>query len=607
MFTLRPYQQAAVDAVYDFLRAKTSNPCIVLPTAAGKSGIMSQICRDAVVRWNGRVLILAHVKELLEQTAATIRRIDPDLPVGVYSAGLGSRDTDAPVIVAGIQSVYKKACELDAFNLILVDECHLLPPDGEGMYQTFLKDAKVVNPRVRLIGLTATPYRLKSGTLVGPDNLLNEICYEIGIKELIEQGFLCPLKSKSGRHKVDCSDLHIRAGEFVASEIDELMNTTDNVDAAVREIVLQTRDRHSVLIFGASVDHVTRIKETIERFTSQECGLVTGDTPAGDRDRILRRFKGESFQKDLLGSETGPLKYLANVNVLTTGFDAPNIDCVVLLRPTASPGLFYQMVGRGFRLHETKTDCLVLDYGGNILRHGPVDAIQVKEKNGRSGGDAPAKECPKCLAIVHAAVAVCPECGYEFPLPEKDRHEGTASNEGILSGEITDTEWDVEAAYYHVHTKRGGSDSDPKTLRIDYRVGFNQYKSEWVCPEHSGWARKKFEKWWSERSNDLPPEDAAQAVRMAEAGSLSIPISIIVRKVGGEKYDRIVKYTLPPSKPPAVGELVETDTSLCETCVNSGYDDGFELVCKLGFKPDGDCPRFDGVTENSEVIDDVPF
>ena len=365
---LRPYQQAAIDAVYHFLRTKDTNPCVVLPTAAGKTPCLAMICKDAVTRWNGRVLILAHVKELLQQAADKLQLVCPDVKVGIYSAGLKSRETDASIIVAGIQSVYKKACELDRFDLIIVDECHLLPEDGEGMYQTFLKDAKIVNPRVRLIGLTATPYRLKSGTLVGPDNLLNEICYEIGIKELIEQGFLCPLKSKSGRRKVDCSSLHVRGGEFVASEVDELMNTTDNVDAACREIIAQTRDRHSVLIFGVSVDHATRIKETIERLTNGECGLVTGDTPSAERERILRRFKGESFATDLFDGKTGTLKYLANVNVLTTGFDAPNIDCVVLLRPTASPGLYYQMTGRGFRLHESKTDCLVLDYGGNILR-----------------------------------------------------------------------------------------------------------------------------------------------------------------------------------------------------------------------------------------------
>ncbi len=213
---LRPYQEAAICAVYEFLRTKMMNPCIVAPTGCGKSLLIATICHDAVTKWSGRVLVLAHVKELLEQTASTLRRIAPDLEVGVYSAGLGKRDTNKAVIVAGIQSVYKKACDLDRFDLIIVDECHLLPPDGEGMYQTFFRDAKVVNPNVRLIGLTATPYRLKSGMLCGPKNLLNEVCYEIGVKELIEQGFLCPLKSKSGRHKVDCGGLHVRAGEFVA-------------------------------------------------------------------------------------------------------------------------------------------------------------------------------------------------------------------------------------------------------------------------------------------------------------------------------------------------------------------------------------------------------
>ncbi|GHT32584.1 hypothetical protein FACS1894214_4510 [Planctomycetales bacterium] len=400
---------------------------------------------------------------------------------------------------------------------------------------------------------------MKSGSLVGEDCLLNEICYEIGIRELIEQGYLCPLKSKSGRGKVDCSELHIRAGEFVASEVDALMNTTDNVESACREIAVQTHDRHSVLIFGASVDHASRLQETLQRLTNQECGIVTGDTPSAERERTLRRFKGETFSKDLLGTKTQPLKYLANVNVLTTGFDAPNIDCIVLLRPTASPGLYYQMTGRGFRLHESKTDCLVLDYGGNILRHGPVDAIQIKDKKSNGGGEAPAKECHQCNAIVHAAVVVCPDCGYEFPPPEKDKHEANAANEGILTGEIIDTAFDVQDVAYFVHTKRGADESDPKTMRIDYQVGLNEFKTEWVCPEHTGWARKKFEKWWAERSDDPVPETTEEAVHLADTGSLSMPSHIVVRKIGGERFERIVRYTLPPKKPPAVGFVPETD------------------------------------------------
>lgn len=159
MTQLRPYQQAAVEAVCEHLRTRDDNPAVVLPTAAGKSWIIAQIVKDAVLRWNGRVIVLAHVKELLEQNVEKIRKLCPEVPIGIYSAGLNRRDTDKPVIVAGIQSVYKRACELDAFDLVIVDEAHLIAPDGEGMYRTFLAEAKIVNPYLRVIGLTATTAR----------------------------------------------------------------------------------------------------------------------------------------------------------------------------------------------------------------------------------------------------------------------------------------------------------------------------------------------------------------------------------------------------------------------------------------------------------------
>jgi len=542
---LRDYQQQAVDAVYDYLRNKDGNPCLVLPTGSGKTPVMSTICQDAVAKWNGRVLVLAHVKELLEQTAGTIRRIAPDLSVGVYSAGLNSRDTQEPVIVAGIQSVYSRAEELGHFDLIIVDECHLLPPEGEGMYQTFLTAMREINPHIRLIGLTATPYRMKSGLLWGPDNLLHNICFEIGVKQLIDEKYLCPLKTKGGRSKVDCSNLHIRAGEFISAEVEQLMDNADLVASACREIVMQTQDRHSVLIFAASVAHAEHINETIAKHSGRECGIVTGDTPSGEREIILKRFKGETVEKNLFGDSLPQLKFLVNVNVLTTGFDAPNVDCVVLLRPTASPGLYYQCVGRGFRLHESKTDCLVLDYGGNILRHGPVDAITVKESsNDRQKGIAPMRECPNCQLIMYAAVKICPDCGHVFPEPEAKQHETEASEAGILSGGIEDSEYEVLDVFYSVHTKKGADQWTPKTMKIEYHVGFNQYHSEWVCPEHDGWARKRFEKWWLERSNDPLPETAEEAVDIANAGGLAMPVSIVVRKIPGEKFDKIIRCEL---------------------------------------------------------------
>ena len=392
MLTLRPYQHEAVQAVYSHLRQHDDNPCVVIPTGGGKTPVMATICDDAVRQWHGRVLVLAHVKELLEQTAGTLNRMAPRLRVGLHSAGLGRRDTEHPVIVAGIQSVYRRAAELfgeQAFDLVLIDEAHMIPPDGDGMYQTFLAEAKLVNPRLRVVGLTATPFRMTSGMICTPEHFLNAVCYEVGVKELIRDGYLCPLRTKAGTVKADTSELHVRGGEFIAGEVEDLMDQDGLVRAACAEIVQHTADRQSVLIFASGVRHGRHVVETLRRKHGVECGFVTGETPTGERDRLIARFRRHGGSG--LFADDKPLKYLCNVNVLTTGFDAPNVDCVTMLRPTLSPGLYYQMVGRGFRLCTGKADCLVLDFGGNVLRHGPVDAIRVTEVN-NGNGDAPAKE-----------------------------------------------------------------------------------------------------------------------------------------------------------------------------------------------------------------------
>ncbi|MBP7946070.1 MAG: DEAD/DEAH box helicase family protein [Verrucomicrobia bacterium] len=534
---LRPYQTEAVAAVYDHLRQRDDHPCVVIPTAGGKTPVMASICRDAVQQWDGRVLILAHVKELLEQAADKLHTMAPDLwnRIGVYSAGLKSRDTEHPIIVAGIQSVYRRAAELDRFDLILIDEAHMLPPDGEGMYRTFLSEARIVNPNVRLVGLTATPYRMTSGMICGAENLLNHVCFEVGVRELIVQGYLCPLKTKAGRRKVDTSGLHIRGGEFIAGEVEALMDDDSLVRSACREIVDQTQDRHSVLIFAAGVQHALHVQRVLGEM-GQECGFVCGETLPFERAETLKRFK------------EGTLKYLVNVNVLTTGFDAPNIDCVALLRPTNSPGLYYQMVGRGFRLDPSKENCLVLDFGGNILRHGPVDALEIRDRSS-GNGEAPAKECPQCQAVIHAAYSLCPECGYEFPPPKREQHDQEASTAGILSSEVTETEYEVQDVYYSVHVKRDAPEDYPRTMRVDYRVGFNDHRSEWVCFEHTGYARGKAEAWWKARSQEPFPQSSQQAVDICEAGGVAPTLAITIRSVSGEKYDRITRHQLGPIPP----------------------------------------------------------
>lgn len=540
MFSLRPYQQEAVAQIYRHLRERDDNPCVVIPTGGGKTPVIASICKDAVTRWNGRVLILAHVKELLEQSADKLRAICPEVRFGIYSAGLRQRNTQAPVIVAGIQSVHRRACEFDPFDLVLVDESHLIPPEGEGMYRQFLADARIVNPNLRIVGFTATPFRLKTGPICTPDGFLNHICYEISVRELILQGYLCPLVTKAGTDKADFSRLHVRAGEFMADEVESLMDDDWLVEAACGETVAYTTDRRAVLIFSSGIKHGQHIVRTLRERHGIECGFVTGEMLATQRDTILDRFR------------RGELKYLCNVNVLTTGFDAPHIDCVVLLRPTLSPGLYYQMVGRGFRLHPGKQNCLVLDFGGNIVRHGPVDAIRIQERPS-GNGTSPAKECPECRSIIAAGYTRCPDCGYEFPPPERQKHDAKASEAGILSGQGADTKHEVLDISYSVHTKRGAPPDAPKSMRVDYRLGLGHWQSEWICFEHDGYARQKAVAWWKRRSPDPVPDTAERAVELAEAGALAPTEAIIVRSTG-KKYDQIVGYQLGPMPEPVFRE-----------------------------------------------------
>lgn len=586
---LRPYQDAAVEAVWYHLRMRDDNPCVVIPTAGGKSLVIAELCRQAVMNWKARVLVLTHIKELVEQNSKKLVALLGPSMVGVYSTGLKSRDTNQPVIAAGIQSIYKRAKELGPYDLFLIDECHLLPPDrsdspnnSEGMYRSFIADARILNPHLRIVGFTATPYRMASGSIYGEKNILHSICYEIGVRELIDLGFLSPLTAKAGKQRVDTSGLHIRAGEFMADEAETLMDTESLVRSAVHEIVDYTADRNACLIFAAGIKHGEHIVRVFNEEHGIECGFITGSTPVSLRDKLIRRFKGpdgEQTREEQAAMFTPPeppsepLKYLCNVNVLTTGFDAPRIDCIAMLRPTMSPGLYYQCLGRGFRLAPGKTNCLILDFADNVLRHGPVDCIQVGSR-GKGTGDAPMKICPQCNSIIFAGFGTCPDCGYLFPKSEA-KHSAHAGKAAVLSGEVTIEEYEVREVSYSVHRKRGAAEDYPKTMMVEYRVCFEHWQSEFLCPEHTGYARTKFEKWWLERTDMPLPDTAADAVAIAQAGGLAETKKITVRSVSGEEFDRITKYELGEKPGPVV---VETeDQRIDRMRREDGWDDFAEF------------------------------
>jgi DNA repair protein RadD len=315
------------------------------------------------------------------------------------------------------------------------------------------------------------------------------------------------------------------------------MDTDALVEAACAEVVQHTQDRTTVLIFASGIRHGEHVARVLRERHGVECGFIEGGTPARERHRQLKRFR------------IGELKYLANVNVLTTGFDATNIDCIAMLRPTLSPGLYYQMVGRGFRTHPGKADCLVLDFGGNILRHGPVDQIRI-DPPAAGAGEAPAKECPECHALIAAGYAACPECGYEFPPPQRQRHDATASDESILSDQTSSWHQTVSDVSYHVHYKRDDpAGTAPPSMRVEYQCGLRACYREWVCFEHTGYARQKAERWWLARSREPVPATVEEAVDLASAGALAPALAITVRKKAGDEYERVVGYEL-GDKPP---------------------------------------------------------
>lgn len=592
-FTLRPYQEQAIAACYDYLRAQSGNPLIVLPTGAGKSPVLAQICKDSVLQWGGRVLVLTHVKELVEQNAATLHRLwGAELgkgPVGVYSAGLGMRDTEEPVIVAGIQSVYSKGIELGRFDLVIVDEAQSIPADGDGMYRTLLGVLKIINPNIRMIGLTATPYRLTSGFLYGkPESLFTGIAYEIGVRELIDAGFLSHLRGKNGGDP-DLSGVHTRGGEYISGELESAMSDSEKVTHAAAEIVKHGANRCAWLVFCCGVKHANLVKEELSRLINcmshspkrvdpdgdlwhcTKCGaaevemglrncsgvnqvaVVLGDTPSDERAETIRAFKKKE------------LRCIINVGVLTTGFDAPHVDMVVMLRPTKSPGLYYQIVGRGLRIAEGKKDCLVLDLAGNIAEHGPVDDIRIKEKrDGKKGGDAPTKTCPECQEIIYASAVQCNQCGFLFP---KDiaKHAAKAGDETPLI-EYRQEDVEVVDAYWSVHRKKGSFEGDgvPKTLMVSYCFGYQQTVSEWICFEHAGFARNKAVIWW-ENHTGLPghmtPTTALEALDrldiLQKADALRLPSKLTLRF--GGKWPEIVNKEYAGPVPVALGEVPTID------------------------------------------------
>lgn len=531
-FELRDYQRQSVDEFYNYCSENDGNPLIVLPTGSGKSLVIAQLCKEIIEEHPAaRILIVTHIKELIRQDFEELIKLWPQAPAGIYSAGLRRRDASAQILFGGIQSLEPHADEIGAFDLMICDEAHLIPHAADTRYRHLIEWLRLERPKMRVLGLTATAFRLDSGRLdKGENHLFDVVVHEAPVTELIEKGYLCKLISKATVQQLDLTGVHVRGGEYIPKELELAVDQEWITQGAVKEIMEFGLKRKAWLVFCTGVKHATHIRDALQE-RGVNVGMVLGTTPREERDLLTAAFKA------------GDLQCLVSINVLATGFNNPFVDLIALLRPTKSAGLFLQQVGRGLRNAPGKADCLILDFANLVRSHGPIDQITcdtiTKAGDSRDDGEDKAKACPACKSLVALGIMVCPDCGYAWPVKKQaPKHEATA--DGVMTIVSNDPAggWvEVFAMTQHIHRKRFEPDAPP-SLCLEYRCGILSYQEYLAFEAMSDGARYYAGKKWRELGVRAPiPESAGEAV--IRIGELKKPSHIRVQRNG--KFTNVVQ------------------------------------------------------------------
>ncbi|MCA8866079.1 DEAD/DEAH box helicase [Halomonas sp. SBBP1] len=383
---LRPYQQEAVKRVVVHFRASSDPALVVLPTGSGKSLVIAELARLA----RGRVLVLAHVRELVEQNHAKYQAYG--LEADIFSAGLKRKEASRQVVFGSVQSVVRNLASFnDAnFTLLVIDESHRISLNEDASYRQVIEHLRQHNPQLKILGLTATPYRLGQGFIYyrhhhgmvrgSEESFFRDCVFEQPLRLMVKQGYLAePKRLDMAIEGYDFSALRpSSSGLFQEQELNRVVAGSRATPGIIGQIVERALERQGVMIFAATVAHAEEIMAYLPR---EEAALITGATPSQERTALIDAFKARQ------------LKYLVNVAVLTTGFDAPHVDLIAILRPTESVSLYQQMVGRGLRLSPGKSDCLILDYAGNPW---DIFAPEVGEPKPDSDSEPVQVECPAC-------------------------------------------------------------------------------------------------------------------------------------------------------------------------------------------------------------------
>lgn len=525
----RQYQQDIENAVIDYLFEKPGNPIVASPGGTGKTFVMARLIKRFVTQWPGtRLMVLAQDAKLLDQGSNELYRYWPTAPVGIYSAGLKMRDTQQDIVFAGIQSAAKRGEEFGVRHIVFIDEADLVSPKDDALYHKLLKTLKQPNPHLRVVGFTASPYRMGTGCLTNLD-LWDDICIDLTRTEkfnwFIEHGFLSPLVNKRGAKEIDITNIAMKGGEFDEKELQAAADTEELNKAVVEESIRYGSNRKHWLVFSSGVNHGHHLSKL---FNSRgvPTAMLSGEDSMAHREETEARWK------------SGEVRCLVNVGLYGRGFDFPAIDMIVWARATQSPALWLQGCVRGTRRAPGKTDALILDMAGNTRRLGPVNDVIVpapRRKGDAVKGEAPIKECPECHSYIPIQCRSCPDCGYVFPPPSTIKK--TASEDAILK-DVNALPQIEDFKVLGIRYKSSVSKKGVPYLKVTYSVGTCNFHESKFFESQNVWAKKNLKIWWTFRGGLLPvPDTVAEALERVDS-ELAVPS--IIRVDLATKYKDIV-------------------------------------------------------------------
>lgn len=532
---LRDYQEESVNAIFNyFCNGGTGNPLVLLPTGSGKSVVIGEFIKRVMLTWpSQRFLQLTHIKELIGQNAKKMLELWPQAPVGIYSAGLKERDHYMPLVFGGIGSV---AGNVDLFgwrDIVIVDEAHTISNKASSMYQTVIRDLMKINPALKVIGFTATGYRMGQGQLIEPGGLFTDVAYDLtnirGFNRLLAAGYLAPLIPKRTATELNTASVKISGGEYQQHDLQAAIDVDEITHAAISEMLELSHDRHCGLVFTAGIEHCNHVCSAIQSF-GETATFVHSKMSNAERDEAIEGFK------------QGKFKWIVSNGVLTTGFDHPPVDVIGVLRPTLSASLWVQMLGRGTRPYDGsnplfpyfKENCLVLDFAGNTRRLGPINDPVKPRAKGQKAGDAPIRICEECGTYNHASARVCCSCGHEFPAGPSKLFTEAGTDELIRTPDMPVIEtFNIDRVIYQQHAKLGS----PSMIRVCYYAGLRRF-DEFVCVEHGGYAGRKALEWWTRRTTK--PLPASTELALQELAQLKKPVRIRVHT--NKRYPEIVGH-----------------------------------------------------------------